>query len=59
MFEKGKTYKDIAGNYYEFLYQSGGVAVFSLNGGKTCRHISGKYRWDDRQTELDVVAPND
>jgi len=55
MFEEGKTYKDRAGNVYEYLYKSGGVSIFSSNGVKTCRHVSGKYRWDDKETEMDIA----
>jgi hypothetical protein len=55
MFEEGKSYKDRVGNQYVYLYKSGGVSIFSLNGVKTCRHIFGKYRWDDKETEMDIV----
>jgi hypothetical protein len=55
MFVEDKIYKDRAGNEYTYLYKSGGVTVFLKDGAKACRNVDGKYRWDDKETDKDIV----
>lgn len=56
-FEIGKTYSDSAGENYIFLYKVGGVTVFEdMDGLRKCRNESGMYRWDGKETELDICC---
>lgn len=56
MFVEDKIYKDRAGNEYTYLYKSGGVTVFQRDNTKTCRNVDGKYRWDDKETDKDILV---
>lgn len=54
-FETGKTYSDRLGESYVFLYKSNGVTVFeNMDGFRKCRNETGMYRWDGKETELDI-----
>lgn len=54
-FETGKIYSDCVGESYIFCYKLGGVTVFENMGGvRRCRNESGMYRWDGKETELDI-----
>lgn len=53
--EYSKTYSDRLGESYIFLHKSGGVTVFeNMDGFRKCRNESGMYRWDGKETELDI-----
>lgn len=54
-FKEGVSYKDRVGRGYTYLYRTGGVLVFSIDGEKKARHVSGNYRWDDKETEMDIL----
>jgi hypothetical protein len=58
-FVQGETYSDRAGNLYTYVRRgltASTVRVFEDTTGKlTCRHESGNFRWDDQQTELDIL----
>ena len=54
-FKEGVSYKDRVGREYTYLYRTGGVLVFSIDGEKKARHVSGNYRWDDKETEMDIL----
>lgn len=42
-FKEGVLYKDRVGREYTYLHRTGGVLVFSIDGEKKARHVSGKY----------------
>jgi hypothetical protein len=54
-FEAGKTYKDRAGNTYIYVKKSGNVTIFRDETKEVARHSSGRYRWDEQDTEKDIV----
>jgi hypothetical protein len=54
-FEPGKFYRDRAGNEYTYVKKSGNIAVFHDGEREVARHSSGRYRWDDRDTQEDIV----
>ena len=55
-FVQGQTYKDREGAFYVFLHKNGNVCIFSDGTRKVCRHASGRYRWDEKQTNVDIVG---
>lgn len=56
MFEKEKLYKDRKGTEYKFLDKSGGVLIFlDSEHKKVCRSLSGFYRWDEKETDWDIL----
>lgn len=54
-FKENASYKDRIGREYVYLYKNNGVLIFSIDGEKKARHVSGKYRWDDKETEMDIL----
>jgi hypothetical protein len=54
-FEAGKTYRDRAGKEYTYVRKSGNVTVFHDGSREVARHSSGRYRWDEQDTEKDIV----
>lgn len=55
-FHHGVKYIDRVGRVYSFVRKSGGVTVFEdVNGKPTCRNDKGLYRWDDKQTDEDII----
>lgn len=55
-FEDGNIYYDRKDRQYTFVRKSGGVTVFSdADGELTCPNDEGLYRWDDKQTDEDIV----
>lgn len=58
-FMQGEIYLDRNGNSYGYVRRGltgSSVRVFEDNNGKlTCRHETGNYRWDDQQTEMDIM----
>jgi hypothetical protein len=57
MFEENQTYFDRDGLPYIYIRKSGGVTVFQDDKGKlVCRNHVGMYRWDDKETNLDILA---
>ena len=55
MFVQNAQYLDRKGNCYVFLYKNGGVTVFQDDNGKLhCRNDKGLYRWDGKETEIDI-----
>lgn len=54
-FEVGKIYEDRVGNKYTYLYKNSNVTVFEIGDKKAARHESGRYRWDDVDTDMDIV----
>ena len=55
-FKYGETYYNKTGEAYIFLNKSGGVTVFEdMDGFCKCRNETGMYRWDGKETELDIV----
>lgn len=56
-FEENKTYVDRQSRQYTFIRKSGSVAVFAESIGKqTCRNDKGWYRWDDKETDEDIIG---
>lgn len=56
-FEEGNAYYVRQGNQYTFVRKSSGVTVFAdIEGKLTCRNDRGMYRWDDKQTDEDIVG---
>lgn len=55
MFVQNSLYIDRVRNYYTFLYKNGGVTVFKDEDEKLhCRNDKGLYRWDGKETEIDI-----
>ena len=58
-FVQGEIYHDRAGNSYTYVRRgltASTVLIFEdATGKRTCRHESGNFRWDDQQTELDIL----
>jgi len=56
-FVTGKKYVDRTGTIYTFREKVGGVTTFENEVGiPMCRNEKGMYRWDDKETPLDIVA---
>jgi hypothetical protein len=55
-FEKDKIYLDRIGNQYVFVEKRAGVTVFEDILGRTHRNSVGRYRWDDKDTDMDIVG---
>lgn len=55
-FEKGKVYLDRIDNQYVFIEKRGNVTVFEDMLGTTCRNSVGRYRWDDEDTDMDIIG---
>lgn len=57
-FEIGKKYTDRLGREYTFIRKgSGSVIWFEDSSGKLkARNESGAYRWDNKQTDEDIVG---
>ena len=55
-FEKGKVYLDRIDNQYVFIEKRGNVTVFEDILGTTCRNSVGRYRWDDEDTDMDIIG---
>jgi len=55
-FEKGKVYLDRIDNQYVFIEKRGNVTVFEDILGRTCRNSNGRYRWDDKDDNMDIIG---
>ena len=55
-FEKGKVYLDRIDNQYVFIEKRGNVTVFENILGRTCRNSVGRYRWDDKDDNMDIIG---
>jgi hypothetical protein len=56
-FEENQNYVDRKGRQYTFVRKSSGVTVFADTTGKqTCRNDKGWYRWDDKETDEDIIG---
>ena len=56
-FIKNNYYLDINRNKYKFIEKAHGSNVLLFldnNNIKVCRHFSGNYRWDEKDTDLDI-----
>jgi hypothetical protein len=58
-FEKDKTYVDRINNQYVFIEKRGNVTIFEDILGRTCRNSIGRYRWDDKDTDMDIIGALD
>jgi hypothetical protein len=57
MFIENQIYFDRRGLQYIYLRKNGGVTVFQNSEGKLdCRNHEGMYRWDGKQTDLDILS---
>ena len=55
-FVENATYYSRSGEAFTFLYKSGNVTVFAdIEGKRSCRNSDGMYRWDDKETNVDIV----
>jgi hypothetical protein len=54
-FEIGEIYRDRAGKFYIYTRKSGNVTIFHDGSRQVARNHSGRYRWDDRDTQEDIV----
>lgn len=56
-YDTTKFYTDREGVEYTFVRQTGNVTVFKewKSDVVTCRNANGAYRWDNKQTEKDIV----
>jgi len=56
LFKIAQIYHDRLSRPYIFYEQVGGVTKFyDITQKPTCRNIDGNYRWDDKQTDEDIV----
>ena len=56
-FVKDEVYVDRKNNAYVFIEKRGGVTVFEdLLKHREHRNINGRYRWDDKDDDRDIIG---
>ena len=59
-FVKDEVYVDRINNAYLFIEKRGGVTVFEdLLQHRELRNINGRYRWDDKDDDRDIIGKLD
>jgi len=58
-FVKDKVYLDRIDNQYVFIEKRGNVTVFENILGTTCRNSVGRYRWDGKDDNMDIIGALD
>lgn len=59
-FVKGEVYIDRKNNAYTFIEKRGGVIIFEdLLMKRECRNGEGRYRWDNKDDDRDIIGELD